>query len=51
MPGPVVESIEELGDRHFAFYPAILNIEHNEWILRQINWSEISIVNEAPCGS
>jgi hypothetical protein len=45
MPGPIVETLEDLGDRHFSFYPAILNIEHNEWTLGQMNWSEVSVVN------
>ncbi len=45
MPEPIVESLEDLGERPFAFYPAILNTEHNEWVLRQVNWSEIHVVN------
>jgi hypothetical protein len=37
--------LEGLGEQHFSFYPAIVNIEHNEWILRRATWSEILISN------
>jgi len=42
---PIPPSLEHLGRRPFSFYPAILNIEHNEWLFRQANWSEILVVN------
>ncbi len=32
--------LEQLAGRRFAFYPAIRNIEHNEWTLEQETWSE-----------
>jgi hypothetical protein len=38
-------ALEELGDRPFSFYPAILNIEHNEWTLKRAAWSEILVTN------
>ena len=38
-------ALEDLGERHFSFYPAILNIEHNEWLLKRVAWSEILVVN------
>lgn len=41
MPPP----IEGLGNRPFSFYPAIINIEHNEWLYRQATWSEELVVN------
>lgn len=42
---PIPPPIEQLGQRPFAFYPAILNIEHNEWVFRRSTWSEILVVN------
>jgi hypothetical protein len=45
MSEPMMPALEDLGNRHFSFYPAILNIEHNEWLLRQMSWSEILVVN------
>ena len=38
-------ALEDLGERHFSFYPAILNIEHNEWLLKRVAWSEILVAN------
>jgi hypothetical protein len=38
-------TLEELGERRFSFYPAILNIEHNEWTLKRLVWSEILVAN------
>lgn len=29
----------------FSFYPAIRNIEHNEWLFRKATWSELVVVN------
>jgi hypothetical protein len=34
-----------LGQRPFSFYPAILNIVHNEWIYRKASWSEVLVQN------
>ncbi len=42
---PVPPPIEHLTNRPFTFYPAILNIEHNEWLFRRVTWSEIMVVN------
>lgn len=38
-------SLEHLGRRPFSFYPAVLNVDHNEWLFRQATWSEILVVN------
>ncbi|MBI2688395.1 MAG: hypothetical protein HYX27_18990 [Acidobacteria bacterium] len=42
-------AIPELEGHHsgraFSFYPPILNIEHNEWRLRETTWSEILVHN------
>ncbi len=45
MSEPGTPPLEELGNRHFSFYPAILNIEHNEWLLERAAWSEILVAN------
>ena len=45
MTEPSTLALEDLGDRHFSFYPAILNIEHNEWLLKRAAWSEILVTN------
>jgi hypothetical protein len=37
--------LEELGQRPFSFYPAILNIEHNEWLFRRAHPDEIQVIN------
>ncbi len=42
-PGAI--TVEELGGKRFSFYPAIVNIEHNEWTLGGSSWSEIRVVN------
>src|SRR5215467_3023927 len=36
---------EHLGSRPFSFYPAILHIDHNEWLFRKATWSEVLVVN------
>src|SRR6266699_399840 len=42
---PIPSPLEHLGVRPFSFYPAILNVEHNEWLFRKATWSEILVVN------
>jgi len=42
---PIPPPLEQLGARPFAFYPAILNVDHNEWIFRKATWSEILVAN------
>jgi hypothetical protein len=39
------QPLEALSGRRFAFYPAIRNIEHNEWTIEQATWSEILAKN------
>jgi hypothetical protein len=41
----VPQSIEQLGDRTFSFYPAIVGVEHNEWLFRESTWSEVLVAN------
>ena len=38
-------AFEALQGRRFAFFPAIRNVEHNEWTLEQESWSEILAKN------
>jgi hypothetical protein len=46
MPGPPIPaSFENLGRRPFSFYPPIVNVEHNEWILRRANWTDFLVLN------
>src|SRR5215468_10429916 len=42
---PIPPQFEHLATRPFSFYPAIVGIEHNEWLYRKANWSEIQVVN------
>src|SRR5260370_29177504 len=42
---PIPPPLEHLGARPFSFYPAILNIEHNEWLFRKATWSEMLVYN------
>ncbi len=44
---PLPPPLDTLGQRKFSFYPAILNIEHNEWIFRKTSWSEMLVFNPA----
>ncbi len=39
------EWLEHLASRPFAFYPAIVGVEHNEWRLVRATWSEILVAN------
>jgi hypothetical protein len=45
MSSPAESPHEALSGRRFAFYPAIRNIEHNEWTLEGETWSEILAKN------
>ena len=40
-----IPELEGLSGRAFSFYPPILNVEHNEWRLREATWSEILVHN------
>jgi hypothetical protein len=42
---PIPPPLEHLATRSFSFYPAIVNIEHNEWLFRKATWSEILVRN------
>jgi hypothetical protein len=38
-------SMQSFGGRPFAFYPAIRNVEYNEWAYRRETWSEVLVAN------
>lgn len=41
IPGP----LDQIGRRSFSFYPPIVGIEHNEWVLRRITWTDVLVMN------
>jgi hypothetical protein len=45
MGAPTPPDLERLRHSTFAFYPPILNVEHNEWRFRKATWSELLAVN------
>ncbi|HVN05093.1 MAG TPA: hypothetical protein VMT86_11785 [Bryobacteraceae bacterium] len=46
MSSPVIPPpLEALRNRPFSFYPAILNIEHNQWQYRKATWNDVLVVN------
>src|SRR5580693_366931 len=42
---PIPPPLDHLGARPFSFFPAILNIEHNEWLFRKATLSEVLVYN------
>lgn len=42
---PLPTPLEHLGGHRFAFYPAIRNVAHNEWLYRHTTWSECVVAN------
>ena len=42
---PIPPQLDHLVTRPFSFYPPVVGIEHNEWLYRKANWSEILVVN------
>src|SRR5947207_14059900 len=46
MPVPLPpESLEDLQSGPFSFYPAIIGIDRNEWVLRRATWTEVQVAN------
>jgi hypothetical protein len=41
----IAGGLEELRHGRFSFYPAIVGVQHNEWILRRATWSDILVAN------
>jgi hypothetical protein len=42
---PIPPPLDQLAGRTFAFYPALLGVEHNEWRFEKATWSEILVTN------
>lgn len=42
---PIPAPFDQLGERPFSFFPAIIGIEHNEWNCTGATWSEAQVVN------
>lgn len=45
MSAPPAPPYDELHGRVFSFYPPILNVENNEWRLKDATWSEFLVAN------
>lgn len=47
---PDTPTMESFGKRPFSFYPAIRNVEYNEWTYLRETWSEVQVVNSKTGG-
>ncbi len=45
MSAPSAPPFDDLEGRVFSFYPPILNVENNEWRLKEATWSEFVVAN------
>jgi len=41
----IAAGLSELRHGRFSFYPAIVGVKHNEWILRRANWTDVVVAN------
>jgi hypothetical protein len=37
---------EQIGRRAFSFFPAIVGVEHNQWVLRRVTWTDVEVMNK-----
>jgi len=37
--------LDQVGRRPFSFFPAIVGIKHNAWVLRRATWTEVEVIN------
>lgn len=44
-PPALPPPFDRVGDRPFSFYPPIVHIPHNEWLVKEATWSEVLVVN------
>jgi hypothetical protein len=44
-PNALPPPFDRVGERTFSFYPPLVNIDHNEWLVREATWSEVLVVN------
>ena len=42
---PIPPPLDQLGRNAFSFYPPIVNVEHNRWVIRRANWTEVQVMN------
>jgi hypothetical protein len=42
---PIPTPLQHLGQRPFSFYPPIVNVEHNAWVLCSTTWNEVQVRN------
>jgi hypothetical protein len=42
---PLPSPLDQLRQRRFSFYPPIVNVEHNEWIVRRTTWTDVEVMN------
>jgi len=41
----IAAGLTELRHGRFSFYPAIVGVRHNEWVLRRATWTDILVAN------
>jgi len=41
----IAAGLAELRHGRFSFFPAIVGVQHNEWILRRASWTDIVVAN------
>jgi hypothetical protein len=41
----IAAGLSELRHGRFSFYPAIVGVKHNEWILRRATWTDVVVSN------
>lgn len=41
----IAAGLAELRHGRFSFYPAIVGVQHNEWVLRRATWTDILVAN------
>jgi hypothetical protein len=37
---------EQIGRRAFSFFPALVGVEHNQWVLRRVTWTDVEVMNK-----
>ena len=44
-PSALPAPFDKVGERSFSFYPPVVNIDHNEWLVKEATWSEVLVQN------
>jgi len=42
---PIPAPLDQLRHRRFSFYPAIVNVKHNEWVVCRADWNDVQVMN------